>query len=492
MKDEFIVLGVEHSGCVHTIRQSGRGFVVTHGAALAFVLIAHWAVWRWYALRLSDGSDEPFGVVALVATFVLCQWKQLRLPMSDSRLVLLGICISAYALSQWTLPPIFRAALGMGAVAVCIVRGSSRWGIGMLLGLSLPWLATMQFYLGYPLRLVTALFVVPLLQLSGQPVAREGVTLWFAGDPVVIDAPCSGVHMLWMGLFAAAIKVALASVTLPSTLRHLRWTGFCIFSANLVRNYVLFFVETKQWPLPPWGHETVGLLCFAIAVIAIVVMPLRLNQTSYGALPHWTGAIYQSVLRRFRRSMSLIGSYRQGLVVSGFLLVIVAASLHPLMKSFSGEPAESKSLSFAPISIASLKLPEGNWTPLPLTAVDARWAATFPGEVLLYGDGEGRLIVRRVEVLTRRLHPAEDCFRGMGFKIADRRLIREGISSWATFTATKVNTTYSVRERIQDTSGNSWTDVSAWFWHAMLGKSTGPWLSLVQVAISFEPLAEGQ
>jgi hypothetical protein len=36
-----------------------------------------------------------------------------------------------------------------------------------------------------------------------------------------------------------------------------------------------------------------------------------------------------------------------------------------------------------------------------------------------------------------------------------------------------------VYERIYDVAGNSWSDVSAWYWAALLGKSAGPWWSVV-------------
>ena len=38
---------------------------------LALLLLALWPHWRWMAARMVDGSDEPWGAVALVTALVL-------------------------------------------------------------------------------------------------------------------------------------------------------------------------------------------------------------------------------------------------------------------------------------------------------------------------------------------------------------------------------------------------------------------------------------
>jgi hypothetical protein len=53
-------------------------------ALLAIELLALWPVWRWYVHRLSDQSDEAWGIVALVTAvlfaFLRSYHVELRRP----------------------------------------------------------------------------------------------------------------------------------------------------------------------------------------------------------------------------------------------------------------------------------------------------------------------------------------------------------------------------------------------------------------------------
>ena len=44
-----------------------------HGVAALLVLqaLAFWPVWQWYLRRMVDGSDEPFGVLALLSAIAI-------------------------------------------------------------------------------------------------------------------------------------------------------------------------------------------------------------------------------------------------------------------------------------------------------------------------------------------------------------------------------------------------------------------------------------
>ena len=60
--------------------------------------------------------------------------------------------------------------------------------------------------------------------------------------------------------------------------------------------------------------------------------------------------------------------------------------------------------------------------PLATSAVELRFAARFPGAIARFTDGERVLVLRRVDAPTRMLHPAADCFRGLGHRIDSARL----------------------------------------------------------------------
>jgi hypothetical protein len=79
-------------------------------------------------------------------------------------------------------------------------------GLWSLLLLSLPSVASLEFFLGYPLRVLVGEATAFLLQMQGLDVWREGVCLHFGEKLIWIDAPCSGIKMLWFGLFLAAIS----------------------------------------------------------------------------------------------------------------------------------------------------------------------------------------------------------------------------------------------------------------------------------------------
>jgi hypothetical protein len=113
---------------------------------------------------------------------------------------------------------------------------------------------------------------------------------------------------------------------------------------------------------------------------------------------------------------------------------------------------------------------------LPLGALEQRFAAEFPGRIARFSDGEREIVLRWVSRETRMLHPASDCFRGMGFSITPKPLrVGSGGERWGSFIAVRGESAFSVSERIHDDHGNQWTDVSSWYWAATTGKSQGAW-----------------
>lgn len=118
-------------------------------------------------------------------------------------------------------------------------------------------------------------------------------------------------------------------------------------------------------------------------------------------------------------------------------------------------------------------------TQLPLSAVELRFAAQFPGQIGRFTDGERTLIVRVVQEPTRLLHPASDCFRGLGYQADPPRVVDDANEiAWSCFVARKDGEVQRVCERIHDTDGRAWTDVSAWYWAAVFGRTQGPWTAL--------------
>jgi hypothetical protein len=157
-----------------------------------------------------------------------------------------------------------------------------------------------------------------------------------------------------------------------------------------------------------------------------------------------------------------------------FLLVNLLAALWPLLGEGPGTPPGM--------------LPEPEWpshfqgqplTRLPLSRAEARFGAGFPGQIARFTDGSRELMLRRVVQPTRRLHPAADCYRGLGYRVGESRIVRNGEDRrWRCFTARRPGAEREVCERIYGPDGRSWTDASSWYWDATLGHSEGPWWAI--------------
>lgn len=107
---------------------------------------------------------------------------------------------------------------------------------------------------------------------------------------------------------------------------------------------------------------------------------------------------------------------------------------------------------------------------------EARFAAGFPGKIGVFTDGIRTYVARWVRMPTRKLHPAGDCLRALGYTVSPRPIFAEyGGPKWGTAEARRSRENLQVRERITDAAGRNWTDVSAWYWDAVLGRSVGPW-----------------
>lgn len=117
--------------------------------------------------------------------------------------------------------------------------------------------------------------------------------------------------------------------------------------------------------------------------------------------------------------------------------------------------------------------------PLALSEVEQRFARHFPGRVERLTDGRQTLVWRTVREPTRMLHPAADCYRGLGWRIHTEQLEAvAGQARWRCFTAERAGRQLRVCEQIEDAQGQTFTDASAWYWAALAGQSSGPWRAI--------------
>jgi hypothetical protein len=102
----------------------------------------------------------------------------------------------------------------------------------------------------------------------------------------------------------------------------------------------------------------------------------------------------------------------------------------------------------------------------------------FSGKIAKFTDGKNEILFREVRTATRQLHSSSDCFRGSGFSIEPMPMFMDNEGDvWSRFQATRGEQRLEVREIVSDLQGQSWSDVSSWYWAAVLGKTKGPWLA---------------
>lgn len=119
-------------------------------------------------------------------------------------------------------------------------------------------------------------------------------------------------------------------------------------------------------------------------------------------------------------------------------------------------------------------------TQLSLSKKEEYFLRDFPGKIARFQDGQREFVIRWVEQPTRKLHPARDCFKGIGYTIKplDLKENQQG-KKMSCFSATKKSTNLQVCEYIESTLGTSWSDVSAWYWGTVFGSSARGWMSYV-------------
>jgi len=246
--------------------------------------LAFWDVWRWYVTRALYSWDQPWGVLALVAAIVFLVASRKPWPQTDRSLWLPTLLVIFYVATYSTFGPLARSTVAFTALAV--TASSLRFGKSFHAGLfglvylSLPTLPTLQFFGGYPLRVVVAELTAPILRLSGFAVMPEGTCLNWAGKMIWIDAPCSGIKMLWVGLFLTFVVLCLYELPLLKTLLLLPLAGVVIMLTNVFRAMALFYLEAGVLNMPSWGHEYAGVVAFVLegaGIIALVLLLRRKN-----------------------------------------------------------------------------------------------------------------------------------------------------------------------------------------------------------------------
>lgn len=238
---------------------------------LASTLLAAWPHWLWMVRRSTDGSDDPWGIVALLTlvTLVYLDKDKLRVPQT-SALSVAALWMILATVAWGELPPIISTAFALlgctWLIAYMLPKTRALLPLLSLSILALPLVASLNFYLGYPLRWFCAQSTSMMLSLLGTDATPLGASLWWNGKTILIDAPCAGIAMLWIGLYLGALFSYMNNANSFRTLLNLSMASVLVVMANVLRNTLLFYKESGLVPLPHWTHEAIGLLVFVLIV----------------------------------------------------------------------------------------------------------------------------------------------------------------------------------------------------------------------------------
>lgn len=256
------------------------------GLWLAMQVLVLWPQWVWYWQRLTDGSDEPLGIFALAAVAVLVARTSPKLRrVPDLGWILLAGALSlASCVAAMLTTPLLSALIGVLALAASLAAwmpaDAPRLPIAGLLVLSLPLISSLQFFAGYPLRVITAQLSCWLLDLLGFVAGRSGSSILVNGQLVIVDAPCSGIQMAWMAYFAAFAAAAAHAIHVRILLRRLPLVGLLVLAGNTLRNTILVAWESGSNAPGELAHQVTGLL--VLAAVCVLVLKLFRKEVPRG------------------------------------------------------------------------------------------------------------------------------------------------------------------------------------------------------------------
>jgi exosortase/archaeosortase family protein len=263
----------------HMIRAAAWIETVPPGMWIALQALALWPSWQWAFARMTDGSDDPLGVAAAAAIAIVL-WLDRKVLRSSPDIAWLSVALTGTAatvLASAALPPLVLAMIAALSLAACIAAfvpthpGAARPMVPFtaLLVLALPVISSLQFYAGYPLRLLTAEASKALLKLFGYAAERAGSAMIVDGELIIVDAPCSGVQMVWLAYFTACVVAVVARISNRTFFMRLPLVGLLVLAGNVVRNCALIALEVDEQPWPAWSHDAVGLAVLACVCAAV-------------------------------------------------------------------------------------------------------------------------------------------------------------------------------------------------------------------------------
>lgn len=451
---------------------------------LQLVVFKDVLVWIFY--RLNDNSDEISSITSLSTIFIIIFLSLLnsnKLAKSNISNNEFNINILSFYFLLYLSVSIFELPLLKGIVASLSLSTTISFFIkkkyfdlnilGLIL-LSMPILSSVQFFIGYPIRIVVTKISSYILTLGGINVYQESTCLIFNNSSVCVDAPCSGVQMLLTGFYITFVFSFIKKFNTLKSILLLLLSFFIVIFVNIFRATSLFYVESGfifknhlntynlndfKEAIQKLIHDYVGILSFIIIALFIMIL---------------SDLISKNKSKFLEKEFDFSSFSFNKLKSNPILFLIMILSVFFINIDPKKEIIDNKIISeYEILGVKKLKA-------LPFTSLEKRFISDFAGKTGRFTDGEREIIVRKIDFPTRKLHSASDCYKGLGYKIDFLPIfVDKNGNKWNSFKAVKNNKSFIVNERIYDDFGNSWTDVSSWYWSSLLGKSNKPWTSLV-------------
>lgn len=243
----------------------------------AIAVLACWDSWRWTIHRLTQSPEEGLSLLftlALLGALSLPRLINRTEPLRIDLWPLTAMLALHTSLNAANAPSILQSAVATTALAYLFYRAAhdtappaAFWG---LIALSMPVLPSLQFVLGFPLRVVSASLTVTLLNLQGVPITRDGTYVTVAGQTAQFDAPCSGIAMLWALVLVTLMAAVITRLSLAKLSFALLLTVAVAIAANALRVSSLLYATTVLGESePPWLHEAIGLAAFAVSAVLL-------------------------------------------------------------------------------------------------------------------------------------------------------------------------------------------------------------------------------
>lgn len=460
---------------------TSRALPAPYAAGLLLVLLVScgaawwWCFEAWRSPGYSSGGLWFLVVALAVAGAALYRAPALRL--SIGWLLTTGAILTLYGAAGAALPPqgaALLAAVGLATAWLAVSRGTTlagRWGIAALFPLTLPMGVGVDFYVGFPLRLLVTQATAALL---GPQVHATGTALSDGVNTVFVDAPCAGLRMLGTSLMLAAATGAIGRAEIGRTLLLLLFGGGIALLGNIARAATLYFVETVP-ALQGTSHEAVGLAIFVSCAALQIALAWKLCAPGI-AVPRGTLAPVLQPQKQWL-TIAAVGLCVLGVCLSGAAQFRTTAYAAPALRAAAPPawPAQWEGRSLTPTEVD------------PGLAVFLR---DFPGHIAEFKlpDAAESILLRQVHGVTRMLHPAELCFAGFGWTCTPQPAHRDEEGRlWSCFSAERPDGTHfdvrqlyvsldtatlssDLADRLRD--ARSWPDAGSCFWAASLPGST--------------------